>query len=736
MANTLIESRTTKVLLAGNPNSGKTSIFNALTGARQRVGNYPGVTVERRDGRYHDNGRSFVVTDLPGTYSLTSFSPEERITQDELINANGSVVVTVVDSTTLKRSLVLLAQILRTGANPVLCLNMADEAQSSGQQLDLHRLEELLGFPVVETIGHRGRGVEQLKDAIQRAADKPLRRPGVRLGDRVEAAIAHIQDVLPAAEFPEKIRGWVASKLLIGEPGLTQRVRAQGRAGEEAIDVASSERERLEAETGMDAALHLTERYYGFVDGLLREVTTRSPREDAREVSDSVDRVLANRVIGVPIFLAIMYAVFWVTFTVGEYPMTWIETGFSALGSAISGLWPLGSESPIRSLLVDGIIGGVGGVIVFLPNIVLLFVGLALLEDTGYMARAAFLADRLMHRVGLHGRSFIPLMTGFGCSIPGIMATRTLENERDRLATMLVLPLMSCGARLAIWMLLIPAFFAPHWRAPILWLIYLTGIVLALAFAMLLRRTLLKGDEAPFVMELPPYRVPTLRGVVRKALDRSWIYLRKAGTIILGISVLLWFVASYPKPPSYEINREIENGTVEAFRPAPDMTESVMMERLADARRDAPPGVQVLTAAEIERHRQSEDLRYSIAGRIGRAMEPVIRPMGFDWKLGTAMIGAFAAKEVFVAQIGIVYSLGETNERSQGLRSVISREYSPLVAISLILFLLVGTPCMATVAITRRESGSWKWALLQFGGLTALAYFLSLIVYQVGRLLA
>jgi ferrous iron transport protein B len=699
-----LEARTIRVLLAGNPNSGKTSIFNALTGSRRRVGNYPGVTVEKRQGRFRLDGQLFDVTDLPGTYSLTSYSPEERIAQEEIVNSDRRVVVVVVDSTTLKRSMVLLTQIIQTGANPILCLNMADEARDAGQVLDVDHLSKLLGFPVVETVGHKGEGVDRLKEAILSAVRNPVRKSRLRLGERLSSALDSIRAALPQDVFSETSRTWVANKLLVDDPVYVERVRAAGADGSAAIDVASQERARLESETGLDVSLFVTECQYGFVDGLLKEVTQQNPRENAREVSDSIDRVLANRVLGVPIFLAVMYVIFWLTFSVGEAPMGWIERGFSALGNGIGSLWPEGVQSPIRSLLLDGIIGGVGGVLVFLPNIVLLFLGLAILEDTGYLARAAFLVDQLMHRFGLHGRSFIPLLTGFGCSIPGIMATRTLENERDRLATMLVLPLMSCGARLPIWMLLIPAFFAPSLRAPILWSIYLVGIVLALILALLLRRTLLKGDEAPFVMELPPYRLPTFRAIIRKMTARSWLYLRKAGTIILGISILMWFITSYPKPKSYDVDRSVA------------------------------AGAEVLTPNRIEQRRLAEDLNYSIAGRTGKALEVVIRPLGFDWKIGTAMIGAFAAKEVFVAQMGIVYSLGETSEESESLRQTLSRDYSPLVGISLMLFLLISAPCMATMAVTRRESGSWKWAFLQFGGLTALAYLISLLVYQVGML--
>ncbi len=730
-----------RVALAGQPNAGKTSIFNGLTGAHQNVANYSGVTVEKRQGHYDHEGRRHVLLDLPGTYSLSSFSQEERVAQDELISNRPDVTVVVVDSTTLERSLIFLAQIMQLGANPVLVLNMADEARRAGQRLDLEQMQALLGFPVVETVGHRAEGMARLKEAIASAAARHITSSRLVLGEQLDAALAAVTAALDGADQDEPGRAWTAVKLLMADSLFVDRVRAAGEPGERAIEEARRQRQRLEADTGLDIALFVSERYFGFVDGLLKEVTRSASREDARALSDKIDRVLTNRVLGIPFFLLAMFSVFWLTFTIGEIPMAWIEAGFKALGQWVASFWPVGSHSPLRSLLVDGVIAGVGGVLVFLPNILLLFLGLAFLEDTGYMARAAFLVDSVMHRFGLHGKSFLPMMSGFGCSIPGIMSTRILENERDRLTTMLVLPLMSCGARLPIWMLLIPAFFSPPWRAPVLWFVYAFGILLALVLARLLRRSLLKGEEAPFVMELPPYRLPTLRGTMTKMLERSWVYARKAGTIILAVSLLLWFATSYPKPSSYEVDERIKAGKVRVIQvrhpeaSSPKKRAAREAAALAAARASAPKGTLVISPAEAENMRRAEALRGSVAGHVGRAMEPFIRPLGFDWKIGTSLVGAFAAKEVFVSQMGIVYSLGEVNEQSMSLKATLARDYSPLVGISLILFLLIATPCMATVAITRRESGTWKWALLQFFGLTLIAYIISLLVYQVGSLL-
>jgi len=454
-----LAGREIRVALAGNPNCGKTSLFNALTGARQHVANYAGVTVERRSGSCAVGDNVLEVVDLPGTYSLSSYSPEERVAQDEL-TAAPDVVVVVVDSTQLQRHLVLLGQIMQTGARLVLCLNMADEARSAGQKLELPLMEKLLGFPVVETVGHRAQGVAELKAAIARVVAAPPAASRLVLGELMDEALAAIRPHLPSSSGPIFASDWMATRLLLDDPYYVGRVGDLA-GGKDALAQARHQRERLQSRTGLDIAVFVSGCYYGFAQGLLREVCTQPCRPDARQLTDRIDAVMVHRWLGLPIFALVMYAIFWLTFKVGEIPMGWIESGMHWLGTAVGGLWPVDSPSLLRSLLIDGVIGGVGGVIVFLPNIVLLFLGLAFLEDTGYMARAAFLTDRLMHRFGLHGKSFIPMLSGFGCSVPGILATRTLESHRDRIITMLVLPLMSCGARLTIWMLLIPAFFPP-----------------------------------------------------------------------------------------------------------------------------------------------------------------------------------------------------------------------------------------------------------------------------------
>lgn len=685
-------SRPFLVALAGNPNSGKTTLFNRLTGARQHVGNYPGVTVEKKEGSYRHEGREVQVIDLPGTYSLSAYSPEELVARQVVIEEHPQVVVDVVDASNLERNLYLATQFMELGLPLILALNMVDVAEARGHTIDYAHLSRLFQVPVVPIVANRGTGLAELKQAIREMADTPPGPPArIEYGSGLERALERITPLIEERDLarPPCSPRWLALKLLEGDEVV--RADIQARAGDAAaiLDPVEDCRRTLAREFGDDADILVADHRYGFISGACQEAV-RSNVESRHTASDRIDAVMTNRVLGIPIFFALMFLVFKLTFSLGDAPMGWIEGGFEWLGGVISGFWPEGSDSLLESLLVDGIIGGVGGVLVFLPNILLLFLAIAILEDSGYMARAAFIMDRFMQHIGLHGKSFIPMLIGFGCTVPAIMATRTLENRRDRFTTMLVAPLMSCGARLPIYALLIPAFFPAAWHARMLWIIYTIGIALAVICAKLLRKTLFRGDSAPFVMELPPYRIPTIRGVFIHMWERGWVYLRKAGTLILGISVLMWALATFPR---------------------------------SDA--DGP-------ATAGEHDREAAHLAHTYAGRIGRAMEPVIKPLGFDWRIGTALIGAFAAKEVFVAQMGIVFAVGEADEESPALREQLRAAYSPLQAFCIMLFCLISAPCMATIAVTKRETNSWKWAIFQLAGLTALAYFVTLLVYQVG----
>ena len=696
---------TITIALLGNPNSGKTTIFNNLTGTHQRVGNYGGVTIETKEGRIKHNSFNIKVIDLPGTYSLTAWSIEERVSRQYLINEKPDVILDIIDSCNIERNLYLTTQLKELGVPLVIALNMTDELKKMGLQIDLKQLSQALGAPVVTTVGTHNKGTKEL---LQKALDVasglwiPPESQPIHYGVEIETELKKIENQLNDSQnqIPDSLQTlspqWLAIKLLENDHEIHQTFKRRQK-NSQILEQTTLSRQHIEGIFGEDSETLIAEQRYGYIHGITRTVCQKT-LEARINLSDKIDKVLTNRVLGLPFFAVMMYLTFWFVFTLGAYPMSWIETAQHWLSTFIESTWAPGSDILLKSLVTDGVIAGVGGVIAFLPNILLLYFALSLLEDTGYMARAAFIMDRLMKWVGLHGKSFIPMLAGFGCSVPAIMGTRILDNRRDRLTTILVLPLMSCGARLTIYMLMIPVFFdTTRSRSIVMYSMYIIGIVLAIIGAKLLRSTVFKGEPSPFVMELPPYRIPTFKAIMIHMWQRAWIYLRKAGTVILGFSILMWFLATFPRLPQDQI-----------------LTEN--------------------RAAQLE---------YSIAGRIGRGIEPALKPLGFDWKIGTALVGAFAAKELFVSQMGIVYSLGEidleTDEQNQKqlgtLRTQLRNQYTPLVGFCVMLFCLISAPCLATVAVTRRESNSWKWASIQFGGLTFLAYILTLAVYQVGTLL-
>ena len=666
------------VLVAGNPNSGKTSLFNWMAGAHQHVGNYPGVTVEKKSARLTRDGVEIELVDLPGVYSLLAASPEEAIARDEILTGTASVVIQVLDATNLERNLHLTAQLTEMGVPVAYALNMSDEAARNGLEFDLERMSGLLGGPVVPTNGSTGEGVGALLASARLAAAGGQLCPSrVYYGADLEEVIAAV-----ASQFE-------------GDDAVSARRRAIGlldgisdpHAPSGAADLAAREAARLEKRGGRPLDVQLAEARYGFALGVVTEVARGTAHYVRCDRTLRLDSLLLHRVWGLPLFVFLMWIVFHLVFTLGEPPMQWIEAGLGALSDGIRAVWPAGTAPLLQSLIVDGVIGGVGGVVSFLPNILLLFLAIAFLEDTGYMARVAFLMDRLMHKMGLHGKSFIPMLIGLGCTVPAILATRMLESRRDRFTTILVTPFVSCGARLTIYALLIPSFFAPRWRGWVLWGLYMAGIAAAIGVARLLRGTVFRGEQAPFVMELPPYRMPTWRSVAIHMWDRAWMYLQKAGTVILAISILLWALGTFPRHP--------ESGRHE------------------------------LAQAEI--------LEYTAIGRIGKWIEPAIRPLGFDWRVGTALAGAFAAKEVFVAQMGIVYSLGSASgDDSDSLRQTLRLHYTPLQGLAMMLFCLLSAPCVATIAATRRETNSWGWALGMLLGMTAIAWTVTFLIYQAG----
>jgi len=807
------------IALAGNPNAGKTTIFNALTGTRQHVGNYPGVTVTKKEGIASHKGVELKVVDLPGTYSLTAYSIEEVVARTFVIEDQPDVVVDIIDSSNLERNLYLATQFLELGVPVVLAFNMADVAASRGFRTDTKMLSELFGVPIVQTVGTRHDGIGELLDAIESVGRHPASAVAAQrhptYGAEIEPHVRHLTDLIERRCHLDRHCRWYAVKCLEGDRETAKRLRQLcPEHTEEILAEAGRLRGHVESVCGDSAEIILADRRYGFISGACTEAVTQDV--EARHLrSDRIDAVLTHRVLGLPIFAMLMYLMFQLTFTLGQIPMDWIEAGVGWLGGTVAGLWPDGSDDLLRSLLVDGVINGAGGVLTFVPNIMLLFAAIALLEDSGYMARAAFIMDRVMHKIGLHGKSFIPLLTGFGCSIPAIMATRTLEGRRDRLTTMLVVPLMSCGARLPIYALIIPVFYARAWRAPVLFSIYIIGILLAIVCAKLLRATLLKGESTPFVMELPPYRVPTLKGLCLHVWERTWMYLRKAGTIILAFAIVLWALTTFPRKTHFDqdypalaaevaedylagvrrvqaelafsggpdglaealsagsgpvgeedealaafvrIRRDVVRARADLadvvaegeFEPGtPAWAEQIRRRdaALAEAKRIDPAIYPVVIRyldeveeprdeqlAKLANDQQAEQLSYTMCGRVGRMMEPAIKPtMGFDWRIGTALVGALGAKEVFVAQLGIVYSVGEADGKSQSLRRRLRADYKDdrLTPYCIMLFCLITAPCMATIAVTWRES-HWRWALLQLAGLTVLAFMITTIVYQVG----
>jgi ferrous iron transport protein B len=671
------------VALVGNPNCGKTTIFNTLTGLHQHVGNYPGVTVEKKQGICKYKNYEMEITDLPGTYSLTAYSMEEVVTRNFIIEEKPDVVVDVIDASNLERNLYLAVQMMELNVPLVLAFNMSDIAKQRGLVFDLQKLSQLLNVKIIPTIGNKSEGINELLETVIETSNEPARNLAslIKYGSEIENEIQKLQQ-----KFSElRDNKWLVIKLLEQDSAVLKDIN-----NEEIIISVLESVLRLKNIFGEEPEIIIADKRYGFISGACQE-SVKTTIESRHSNSDMIDSVVLNKFWGLPIFFVLMYVVFDLTFRLGHWPMVWLEMFFSWLHHIVIHFWPGGGESMIKLLITDGIISGVGGVVSFLPNILMLFAAIAILEDSGYMARAAFVTDRFMHKIGLHGKSFIPMLIGFGCSVPAIMACRILENRRNKITTILIMPLMSCGARLTIYALLIPAFFAERWRGPVMWLIYFIGIALAVIAAKILRITLLKGETIPYVMELPPYRMPTFKSILLHMWERGGMYLKKAGTTILLISIVLWAASNFPR-----INKK-------------------NLENMSDA--------------QI----QSATLKHSAIGTVGTFIEPALKPIGFDYKIATALIGALAAKEVFVAQMSIVYAVTEHEDVSV-LQLKLRSDYTPLQGFCVMLFCLISAPCLATTIITRTETGAWKWAILQFAGLTALAYIITFIVYQAGML--
>ena len=700
------------VALAGNPNSGKTTIFNNITGARQHVGNYAGVTVERREGFRRFQGQDLLLVDLPGTYSLTANSLDEIVARNVIIDEKPDLIVNILDASNLERNLYLALQLLELERPLVLALNMTDMAEKAGIRINSDVLRTRLGVPVVKLIGNRNQGTEELLQTVVESSKRTIYRPfSIDYGAKIEAAIVEVTEALQNlthVKFPIR---WLAVKLLENDTEVqASLLKIEG--GSAVAAIVARVRNKTAVLLGEEMEIAMAEARYRVVADIVAEFVDSSGRQE-QTVSDRIDRVLTHRVLGLPLFFGIMWLLFNVVFTVGEIPQGWIEDAVKWFSDLVSANL---AEGELRSLLVDGIIGGVGSVLTFLPSILLLFFGIALLEDTGYMARAAFVMDRVMRAVGLHGKSFIPLLLGFGCSVPAVMGSRTLENKGDRMVTILVSPLMSCSARLPVYTLLIAAFFSENVAGSVLFSIYFLGISLAILMALVFRKWMFPGASEPFIMEMPPYHLPTLRSIAIHMWERSILYLKKAGTLILAASILIWFITNYPANVEYSKDYDAAKGQIT------EQYDEVAAKPLL---------------AQLDQEQAGEKLALSYAGQFGHFIEPVIKPLGFDWKMGVGLVSAVAAKEVLVSTLATIYSVGDVEEDSQSLQEALAADaaFSPLVAFSLMVFTLIYSPCLAVLAVVRRETNSWKWPAFSFVYSTTLAWIMSFVVYQGGRLL-
>ena len=722
-------ARAPRVALAGNPNAGKTTLFNALTGARARVGNYPGITVERRSGSMTlPGGARAELLDVPGTYSLSARSPEEQVAVDVVLPLEGSapdVVVVTADATSLERHLYLALQILETGRPTVLALTMMDEARAAGIRIDEAKLSEALGAKVVAVVASKREGLDALRAEVARLAERgPVERAPEPLSAALAPVVAEVEEVLaelrPEDSETERRARALWALLSIGEDELTHVPPALR---------AVSARAQAEAkEAGRDLDREIIAARYERIDGWVKDAVVARPEASRRSLTRRIDSVLTHPVAGFAVFALVMYVLFEALFAWSEPLVAVIEAGVGLTQAAVRGLMPAGI---LQDLLVDGVIAGVGNVVVFVPQIALLFAFIAVLEDSGYLARVAFVIDRVMSGVGLHGKAFVPLLSGFACAVPAVMATRTIESRRDRLVTMLALPLMSCSARLPVYSLVIAVVFAGDERvggvlsvgALALFAMYALSVVATLGAAAVLKRTALKGPRPALVLELPPYRMPTLSSLVLAVWARVRSFLVDAGTVILAITIVLWALLSFPK----------DGAVAQRY---------VELRAEASASLDGEPLDERLS--RLDALEGEEQMRESAAGQLGRAMEPLIEPLGFDWRIGVGLIGSFAAREVLVSTLGIVWGVGsDADEESTPLRDALRDArrddgtplFTPLSGLSLMVFFVLAAQCMSTLAVVRRESGSWKWPLLMLGYMTALAYVGSLLTYQVGSLL-
>lgn len=708
-----------RVALVGNPNAGKTSLFNIASGAHEHVGNYGGVTVDSKEGKFKHGGYTFKVVDLPGTYSLSAYTPEELFVRRHIVEDKPDVVINIVAASNLERNLYLTTELIDMEVSTVIALNMYDELLETGSEFDYQSLSQMIGIPIVPTVAKTGVGIGDLFDAVIRVYEEKepiVRRVHIYYGNVVENAISKLNILLEKEKETPLIfpRRYISTKLLEKDKDVDAYVGSLSNAAD-IYALRDSEVKYIEDTLKEDTESVLTNARYGFVAGGLKQTLKEKLFES--DITRMIDAVVTNKYIGFPVFFFFMWVMFECTFRLGGYPMEWIENGVAVLGNFIRGNMV---DGMLKDLIVDGIIGGVGGVIVFLPNILILYAFISFMEDSGYMARAAFIMDKVMHKMGLHGKSFIPLVMGFGCNVPAILATRTIESRNSRMITMLVNPFMSCSARLPVYLLFVGVFFKSY-ASFALFGLYFTGILLAVISARLFKRFLFPKEDTPFVMELPPYRMPTIKSVTIHMWDKSQQYLRKMGGVILVASIIIWFLGYFPRDKERELKYDNMITHVEQQEGLGDEEKSAQIE-------------------EIEEGRNTEHQEDSYIGRVGKAIEPIMRPLGFDWKISVSLLSGMAAKEVVVSTLGVLYTGSSEDQESLEVRLLADKQtdgsttFTPLVVVSLLLFVLIYFPCVATIAAIKEESGSWKWGVFSIVYTTLLAWLISFVVYQVGCL--
>jgi len=720
------KGKTITVALVGNPNCGKTTLFNYASGSKERVGNYAGVTIDAKEAKFKQEDYTFVISDLPGTYSITEYSPEELFVRNQIAEKRPDVVVNVVDASNLERNLFLTTQLIDMNIKVVIALNMYDELQQKAAKLDFTHLGEMMGIPIVPTVASKGKGLKELFERIievYEERDPIVRHIHINYGKEIEQSIRDIQKEL---KKDDSVRHKYSTRFLaiklLETDNHTLNILKDSPTFEVVRRTANEETARLEKLFDDQSETLIADAKYGFIEGALKE-TYRNGPQVRRDQSHEIDKILTHRIWGFPVFIFFIWVTFQATFSVGAYPMKWLSAEIGWLSKLLSSMMPIGA---LRDLLIDGILGGVGGVIVFLPNILILFFFISLMEDSGYMARAAFIMDKLMHKMGLHGKSFIPLIMGFGCNVPAVMATRTLDNRNDRILTMLIIPFMSCSARLPVYVLLISAFFV-NYQGAILFLIYCIGIFLAVGMGLFFKKTLFAKKDVPFVMELPPYRMPTLKNSTIHMWHKGSQYLNKMGTVILLASILIWAMGYYPRNVQYTKDYPVMLTQTEADL---SLTKDQKAEKVE----------QIQLSEEEERQEKS------YIGMTGHFIEPAIRPLGFDWKIGMSIITGMAAKEIVVSSMGVLYHASlNAKEKSQSLKDKLQEQtftlgpkvgqkvFSPLVAFGLMIFVLIYFPCVAVVAAIKKEA-NWRWALFTSAYTTAIAWVAAFAIFQIGSL--